>query len=382
MLSNLIYCQPFIKQFKIEDQGVVRDLLDSLIVIPTNRVINDITSKIETIMLHYDSIAIYPIRELLKDEVSYFDEQDDKVVPLLQQGTEPLGSEAFISNIITNLSRNFKNKIILQGSHSPPLSLLREKRCQAILLVDDMIGSGKRTSSFIEAIYHHKTIKSWVSGRKLDIQVVSFMGSKQGLQHLTFWEKKARVKIHNLMTCPTFYDLPNHRGLLKLCDDYAHNNERIPLGFENTAVRVVFTHSAPNNLPAILHRNNFKYKAKSVDKRGVTKVWKALFPARSIPIQFKINLEYIDKQKVPTSVRFKQLLSVVNDGFTNANDIHLVLNWSYSSCQEMLNLMNNMKLLTINSSKICLTDRGKKEFTRWKLKDYHIEFNGNNYYPN
>lgn len=69
--------------------------------IPTNRVINDITSKIETIMLHYDSIAIYPIRELLKDEVSYFDEQDDKVVPLLQQGTEPLGSEAFISNIVS-----------------------------------------------------------------------------------------------------------------------------------------------------------------------------------------------------------------------------------------------------------------------------------------
>lgn len=381
MLSNLAYCQPFIKQFKPEDQGLARDLLDSLIVIPTSRVINDITYQLEIIMADYDSVAIYPIRELVMNEVSYFDDNDDNVVPSLQHGSEPLGSEAFISNIITNLSRAYKRKVILQGQQSPSLSLLRSKKCQAIILVDDMIGSGQRTSDFIEAVYHHRSIKSWVSGHKLDLHVVSFMASEQGLQFLKYWEKKARVKINSLATCPTFYDVPNSVAMLKLCSDYANNTERMPLGFKDTAVRVVFTHSAPNNLPAIFYRNTFKYKAASTAKRGVTKVWNALFPTRSIPVQFRVNLENVDEQQIPTSVRFKQFLAVINDGFTNPNDVHLILNWSYSVCQEVLNLMVDMDLLAIDSSTITITERGLKELSRWQRNNYPIVFNHKNYYP-
>ncbi|MEZ9004903.1 hypothetical protein AB6E26_19685 [Vibrio splendidus] len=381
MLSNLAYCQSFIKQFKSEDQGLARDLLDSLVVIPTSRVINDITYQLEIIMEHYDSVAIYPIRELVQNEVSYFDDNDDNIVPSLQHGSEPLGSEAFISNIITNLSRGYKRKIILQGQQSPPLSLLRSKKCKAIILVDDMIGSGKRTSDFIEAVYHHSTIKSWVSGHKLDLHVVSFMGSEQGLEYLKFWEKKARVKINNLATCPTFYDVPNSVDMLKLCSDYANNAERMPLGFKDTAVRVVFTHSAPNNLPAIFYRNTFKYTAASTAKRGVTTRWNALFPSRSIPVQFRVNLESVDEQQIPTSIRFKQFLAVINDGFTNPNDVHLILNWSYSVCQEVLHLMVDMDLLAIDSSTIMMTERGLKEVSRWQRGNYHVEFNKKNYYP-
>ncbi|WP_305811141.1 phosphoribosyltransferase-like protein [Photobacterium leiognathi] len=202
MLSNMTYCQSFIKQFKTEDQGLARDLLDSLVVIPTSRVINDLSYQVEQIMMQYDSVAIYPIRELLNGETSYFDKEDDNIVPLLQQGCEPLGSEAFVSNIITNLSRAFKRKVILQQQLSPSLSLLRTKKWQAILLVDDMIGSGKRTSDFIKAVYNHKTIKSWVSGRKLDIHVVSFMGSEQGLDYLEFWKKKLESKFTILRHAP------------------------------------------------------------------------------------------------------------------------------------------------------------------------------------
>lgn len=381
MLSNLAYCQPFIKQFKPEDQEIARDLLDSLVVIPTSRVINDITYQLEIIMERYDSVAIYPIRELLQNEVSYFDDNDDSIVPSLQHGTEPLGSEAFISNIITNLSRAYKRKIILQGQQSPPLSLLRSKKCKAIILVDDMIGSGKRTSDFIEAVYHNRTIKSWISGHKLDLHVVSFMGSEQGLKYLKFWEKKARVKISNLATCPTFYDLPNSVAMLKLCSDYANNAERMPLGFKDTAVRVVFTHSAPNNLPAIFYRNAFKYTAASTFKKGVTKTWNALFPARSIPVQFRVSLESVDEQQIPTSLRFKQFLAVINDGFTNPNDMHLILNWSYSVYQEVLYLMVDMDLLAFDSSTIMITERGLKELSRWQRNNYNVEFNKKNYYP-
>lgn len=381
MLSNLAYCQPFIKQFKVKDQEVARDLLDSLVVIPTSRVINDITCQLEIIMERYDSVAIYPIRELLQNEVSYFDDNDDRIVPFLQHGTEPLGSEAFISNIIANLSRAYKKKVILQGQQSPPISLLRSKKCKAIILVDDMIGSGKRTSDFIEAVYHHRTIKSWVSGHKLNLHVVSFMGSEQGLKYLKYWEKKARVEISNLATCPTFYDVPNSVAMLQLCSDYANNTERMPLGFKDTAVRVVFTHSAPNNLPAIFYRNTFKYTAASMSKRGVTKTWNALFPARSIPVQFRVSLESIDEQQIPTSVRFKQFLAVINDGFTNSNDMHLILNWSYSVYQEVLHLMIDMKLLTLDVSTIMITERGLKELSRWQESNYNVEFNEKNYYP-
>lgn len=381
MLSNLAYCQPFIKQFKPEDQGIARDLLDSLVVIPTSRVINDITYQLEIIMERYDSVAIYPIRELLQNEISYFDDNDDRIVPYLQHGTEPLGSEAFISNIITNLSRAYKRKIVLQGQQSPPISLLRSKKCKAIILVDDMIGSGKRTSDFIEAFYHHRTIKSWVSGHKLDLHVVSFMGSKQGLEYLKYWEKKARVKISNLATCPTFYDVPNSGAMLKLCSDYANNAERMSLGFKNTAARVVFTHSAPNNLPAIFYRNAFNYTAASMSKRGATNTWNALFPARSVPVQFRVSLESVDEQQIPTSVRCKQFLALVNSGFTNSNDMHHILNWSYSAYQEVLHLMVGMDLLALDSSTIMITERGSKELSRWQRDNYHIEFNRKNYYP-
>lgn len=390
MLSNIPATQDWLAQFRPLDRPVACKLLDELVFIPTDRVVSDLKLAIESILTKYDSAAIYPIRELLSENESYFSLTDAAKPPTMQHEHATLGSEAFVSNIITRLNRSLQEKVILEHvstengeiKASPSISTIRDKKIQTIILIDDLIGSGDRTRDFLDAVYRHPSIRSWVSGKYLKIIVIAFMATDKGKKNVEKWcdnEKKAKLKVLN--QCPTFHNLPNTEEIFDLCKNYANKGEGIPLGYDGVAVRVIFGHSAPNNIPAILHRKVNKYKASSPTLRGRLFSWTPLFPRRDVPEKLKAQI-MTKKKTLSINASIRLLLNQLEQTTSLSKDKSLqILAWSIADWERYVDLCLKFNMITKNGDQLKITEQGKIELETLNRMKYTIEFNGENYYP-
>ncbi|MBU1392169.1 MAG: hypothetical protein KJ856_06625 [Gammaproteobacteria bacterium] len=390
LLSNIPATQDWLSQFLPQDRPVACNLLDELVYIPTDRVISDLKLVVESILKQYESAAIYPIRELFSEDESYFSLTDAIEPPTMQHGQAVQGSEAFVSNLITRLSRSLQEKVILEKvstesgemKASPSITTIKNKKIKTLILIDDLIGSGNRTRDFLEAVYRHPSIRSWVSGKYLKIIVVAFMATNQGKKCVEKWcKKEIKATLLVINECPTFHNLPNTEAIFDLCIRYANNKERIPLGYDNTAVRVIFGHSAPNNIPAILHRKVKNFKARSSILHSIISCWRPLFPSRDVPEQFKAQI--LAKKKTLSTKDSIQLLLNQLDQTTAMNKEKLlqVLNWSIADLNRYVDLCLKFNMIAQNGYEIEITSQGENELKILTKTKYQIEFNDKNYYP-
>ncbi|CAM3845347.1 MULTISPECIES: phosphoribosyltransferase-like protein [Pseudoalteromonas] len=398
-ISAIPSAQSWLEQFLPIDRKIAENLLDQLVYITTDDVINTLGVRINELIEGYNKVAIFPVRELIQvqeDETdgleeaqqqteSYFPLDDDDAIPVVQPNNIPLGSEAFVSNLITQLGRRNRGKVISPEGNglNPTLNNLRAERVDALILVDDLIGSGNRTKEFLESIYQHPTIKSWLSGKQIEIHIVSYMASEKGEKLINKWCNQYRNStLHVLNQCPmlNMSDL----DLISLCKRYADKGEKLPIGYGSNPVRVVFAHSAPNNLPAILYRNKAKLKAKDTSLRSKVKVWKALFPRRALVETLKAELSAV---KPVTSIKYllMELLQIVR---LNPEISVISLNEQFSGTGAQLNLCKdrciNFGWLREDRAHLALTENGKKElrFINKINKLKIIANNEDNYYPN
>ena len=390
MLSNIPATQDWLSQFLPQDRPVACKLLDELVYIPTDRVISDLKLVVESILKQYESAAIYPIRELLSEDESYFSLTDAVEPPTMQHGQATQGSEAFVSNVITRLNRSLQAKVILEnvgiGKHkiqaSPSISTIRDKKIKTLILIDDLIGSGDRTRDFLEAVYRHPSIKSWVSAKYLKIIVVAFMATNKGKKSVEKWCKnEIKAKLLVINECPTLHSLPNTEDIFDLCIRYANNKEKYPLGYDTTAVRVIFGHSAPNNIPAILYRTAKKYRPKSTLITVFPTSWTPLFPRRDVPEQLKAQI--LTKKKtfsINDSIRL--LLNQLEQTTSLSKDKSLqILAWPIADWDRYVDLCLKLNMITKNGDQLKITDQGKVELEVLNRMKYAIEFNDKNYYP-
>ena len=390
MLSNIPATQDWLSQFLPQDRPVACNLLDELVYIPTDRVMSDLKSVVESVLEQHESAAIYPIRELFSEDESYFSLTDAAEPPTMQHEKAVQGSESFVSNLITRLNRSLQEKVTLEKvatesgeiKASPSISTIRDKKIKILILIDDLIGSGDRTRNFLEAVYRHPSIKSWVSGKYLNIIVVAFMATNKGKKSVQKWCKNERkAKLHVINECPTLHHLPNNKEIFDLCVRYAHNKEKIPLGYDNTAVRVIFGHSAPNNIPAILHRNVKRYKAKSSILRGILSSWDPLFPSRDVPEQLKTQI-MTKKKTLSTTASIQLLLNQLDQTSVIKKDKLLqTLSWSIADWDRYGGFCLEFSMITENGRELEITEQGKIELSSLRKIKYAIEFNGKNYYP-
>ncbi|MGS0824940.1 phosphoribosyltransferase-like protein [Shewanella sp. 0m-8] len=390
MLSNIPATQDWLSQFLPQDRPVACKLLDELIYIPTDRVIGDLKLVVESILKEYESTAIYPIRELLSEDESYFSLADAAEHPTMQHGQAAQGSEAFVSNLITRLNRSSKAKVILEdvgiGKYkiqaSPSISTIRDKKIKTLILIDDLIGSGDRTRDFLEAVYKPPSIRSWVSAKYLKIIVVAFMATNKGKKSVEKWcknEMKAKLLVIN--ECPTFHNLPNNEEIFDLCKNYAKKGEGIPLGYDEVAVRVIFGHSAPNNIPAILHRKVDNYKAKSTTLRGRLSSWIPLFPSRDVPEQLKAQI-MTKKKTLTIKASIRLLLNKLEQTTSLGKDkLFQTLEWPVADWEHYVALCLKLNMITENGDQLKITEQGRRELEVLNRMKYTIEFNTKNYYP-
>ncbi|MBH0000299.1 hypothetical protein I6E72_15185 [Pseudoalteromonas sp. NSLLW24] len=386
--SNLPSCQSWIEQFNPEDRTDARDLIDELIYIETSSVIDDLTSEIKKIIKDEEKVSIIPVREVSKDEVSYFDLIDKSKNPVFNMPNEPLGSEAITSNLVTRLRRGYGKSVVLEHNqktktyNTPSLSCMRAEKVKAIILVDDVIGSGKRTLEFFNFVYKHKTIKSWVSSGVIKIYILSYMATNKGITFLSENINKNLVKIIKINKCPTFYDSLNSSKFIQLCKRYANKNELYPLGFKDSFVKVFFEHSAPNNMPSILHKNIKIYKGKDENLLMLPNQWKALFPSRGIPRSLIVELSSSKNTKNMKQALRSLLKIMISLEITTLANLIKLTKIEKVHLKQYIKICVGLDILKVQGNNVSITNRTKNEYSALCISNKGIDINESFYYPN
>ena len=228
-------------------------------------------------------VALFAVRELRSSEC-YF-----KTIPSTSRKSRPystmsavapsgfVGSEGHIASIINGIARSDQTKYL---SH-PTIHTMRVNKCRRIILVDDLIGSGNRIVQFIDSMWQSKTISSWTSLQYIKFNVVVYAATSQGKHSVETSNHSPSVSSY--IECPTFPGLPWSRArrqrihkLVKKYSDRIQAKSTMYWGYQNTFSSLIFEHSCPNNVPAILWARAAKGKT-----------WNPLFINRSVDTQLQ-----------------------------------------------------------------------------------------------
>jgi hypothetical protein len=416
MLSNNPHVKFWIDQFNFEDRQVAKDLLDELEYIPTVKLLSEIEAELIEIINNTDKVAIIPVRELFSDDECYFPKDlneinsylndqslkiDSKSInaikgkstgvgitqkdidgfnPILLHPTKQPGSEALIANLITQLKRRYPRKIVTGGRDiNPSIIDLRRERCNKLILVDDVIGSGQRMTDFILSLVKNKTINSWVSGNKIELIIICYMKSTKASKKLS--KIKQKIVINSIEKFPTFYELNGSllRVYEELIEKYSNKSEGSPFGYDKTFGSAIFEHSIPNNIPAIFWRDVHKWSpgGKGVIHKGK---WRSLFSGRTVSAVIKQGVKSSKSMSFNNRVKLNLVLKALRDevGVNTIRQLAKYLGWEITVCKDIVARLK-MNLLIDSQSKI--TSLGLAELAYLEKSYELIDFNKENYYP-
>lgn len=386
MISNMHSTQHWLKQFSKAHRVIAESLLNSLVYINSSSLIMDLKEVILE-NENKEKVSILPIREL-DDNEQIFDLANKTIPPQLQTSNQPLGSEAFISNLYTQLNR--KNKVYFPLSRikiggksicvSNSLDEMQKSSIMKLILIDDLIGSGDRTKTYLARLYNHPTIKSWLSFGTLKIEVLAYMATLQGeVVVRKYIKNKKGINLNILYLAPTINNLRNVDDIKLLCESYCDEKESYPLGYGHSAVRVVFSHSAPNNIPSILYRSKVKYKPKL---KGITNLskWDALFPSRYVNSDFIYEIE--SKTKTLSKInKIKLIINTLASEPLPIKKLSRILGLSQYEIRFILKNLKEIGWVDLNAELFTLTGLGRVEVGIQAKGLKFIASNPEFYYP-
>ncbi len=276
----------WLNQFKSIDQNIASAVVNNLTLVSHTEFERNLLSQLEALASGIKgTVGFFAIRELIKRDdnirfegeigpfFSKFTKSNGKSVSLTSSSSDQ-GSEARVANIITRLSRTKVKKHL----NHPSLEVLRTKKSDAIILVDDFIGSGNTVKDFLDSFWLEPTILSWFSLNKIEFHVVAYSGTKSGINVVE--KHKFKPKVHIYRDAPTFHSLTYSKDkrerIRELCQEYGKiadkRRKNMWLGYNEGMAAIVFEHGCPNNTPLILWQSNIKGAG-----------WKGLFPNRTVP---------------------------------------------------------------------------------------------------
>lgn len=277
-LPNTDRGKAWLAQFDLEDQENAARLLSALTLVSHSAFERALKSLILSEAARIAGpVALYATREL-DEGISYYEAManpNDPMAPLdaVSRGAD-LGSEARIAAIIRNLCKSDPEKLL----NHPSLEMLRATRAKTIIVVDDIVGSGKRTANFIKAMWRSKSVMSWHSRHKIKFVALAYTAMRIGIGQVCGLKCKPKVAL--VRDCPTFSDIPWHNdievAIRALCNHYGRQTSRpgMRLGFKKTMAALIFEHGCPNNAPSILW---------APVSEGT--VWCPMFPDRTVLLE-------------------------------------------------------------------------------------------------
>lgn len=275
----------WLSQFSVEDQKRAARLVGSFLLVSHDEFHDNLRALLTNrAMAKPGPVALYAERELPKRfgvPHRLFKEPNRKVRRAEGIGPQPVkptrgydpevGSEGLVAQLITELCRTDSNKYI----NHPGADEIRRKRIRRFLLVTDIVGSGRRARTYLEAAWRVRSVRSWWSLRRLRFEVVAYATTDRGR---TLVERHPCAPLlSHVVPCPTIdavFSRPEAVSMKSLCIHYDPMSREVDesLGIGGLGTLIAFAHGVPNNAPRIFH------------KAGTS--WTPLFPARvtsSIP---------------------------------------------------------------------------------------------------
>ena len=248
-LSTTAKGQSWLSQFRESDKGVATLLLDSVVYITNEQLISGLRDVILGIAetIKNGSIALLTARKNTGEP--YWSKPAKR--PLSVAARRGVGSEGDISHLCRDLANAHEDIL-----DNPSLDEMRNSHCHTVICVDDIIGSGRRMTSFVEWLHRNKTIRSWRSLGYTKFIACAYAGSQMGIravsQHRLFADRHIVQAVGDGRAT---WSKVQRDAVIALCDqytEYTRKDSRWALGFEGAFTLLVFPHKCPNTTPAIL----------------------------------------------------------------------------------------------------------------------------------
>jgi hypothetical protein len=220
-----------------------------------------------------------------------------------------------------------------------------------------------------------------ITNNEINLHVITFMATDDSAQKINSWRSDVKLGFNFIHKCPTFYALKNSDAYLELCRNYSGQKEKFPLGFKKTAVRVVFEHSAPNNLPSIFYRDVVDFKPKNNKILGLDLSWKALFSNRVVSDEFKYQISNIKRKKTILGMIRELLSKLSSEGDSSVQSLVCSTGLSAAELGNTIDVCRKLKIVRDVGGKISITPKGKLEFNSFGLPRRSVVFSDKKYYP-
>lgn len=375
-LPNTGNGKSWLGQFDAVDQETAARLLGALTLVSHSAFERAISTLILQEAEKVDGpVALYATREV-KGIVNYWDAManpEDPLAPFDPVARGPdLGSEARIAAIIRNLCKTAPAKL----RNHPSLETIKATRASAIIVVDDIIGSGQRTADFLNAMWVPKNIKSWHSRHQIKFVSLAYSATEMGMEKVQGLRCDPEVVIER--DCPTLGEIPWHHetgeAITELCRRYGRLTSKrgMSLGYKNTMAALIFEHGCPNNAPAILWAPITARHSK----------WVPLFPDRAVlpeqasafpldimardPIALLTDLAGEDELELPPAILGDSplgtttvtILALVEKGIRSRNALSYATGYAAQECAALLDRCMARGYLT---AAVRLTSLGRAE---------------------
>lgn len=171
--------EQWLQNFEEADRTIARDLAGSLALVSHNEFERALNSLILTVAQTVNGpVALYGAREL--NPSFRFDAEDETVqVDATPRGAD-IGSEGRLASIIRNIAMAQPEKFL----NHPNIEELRAKRVASVFVLDDFIGSGKRCSDYLSALWKSRSLRSWTSYHRIRFDVIAYSGTSAGIRHV------------------------------------------------------------------------------------------------------------------------------------------------------------------------------------------------------
>jgi hypothetical protein len=291
-MSLLLSEQPMAKewlcQFDARSVHAARMLLEFLKLVPTDEMERSLTSQLIALCDKTEGrIAVFPVDKdkALQNRRARFERnkwlkkiapqlgEDSKIEDIAAALTIPPHQRTRYTSAgrIGHVLESTKGLLPRRISVAPTLESMRAERVKEIVLVDDLIGSGKSISDYWKC-FACPTILSWLSRKNCRIWLIAYAGHEEGIRRI-----ESAVKFLSQPTIRIDLRLPAAKTLwpkaiVGLVREYGELTGRVgaSCGFGNVMSPVVFQYRCPNSTPAILWDSS-------------THGWKGIFPNRTVP---------------------------------------------------------------------------------------------------
>jgi hypothetical protein len=258
----------WLSQFQVEDQARAAKLAGSLTLVSHDEFVDNLRTLLAARgEARPGPVALYAERELPKRfgvPHRLFKEPNRKVKRAEGVGPQPVkptrgydpevGSEGLVAQLITELCRTDPKKYV---NHPGP-DEIRRRRIRRFFVVTDLVGSGRRARTYLEAAWRVRSVRSWWSLRLLRFEVVAYAATERGRAFVA--KHPCAPVVSYAIPCPTIdtvFSRPEAASMKGLCIHYDPIGREVDesLGVGGLGTLIAFAHGAPNNAPRILHKS-------------------------------------------------------------------------------------------------------------------------------